>query len=86
MSIFYQTKVLAFIVRSNGKWIHCNNQVSRECWPKGAKNLYLAFYEQTPLRGTKQHKFDPETLHAKFTPLNTTAKGVHGARILKWPS
>ena len=65
------------IVRSNSKWIHCNNQVlSRECWPKGAKNLYLAFYGQTPLCGTKQHKFDPEALHAKFTPLNTTtAKG-----------
>ena len=48
------------IVRSNGKWIHCNNQVlSRECWPKGAKNLYLAFYEQSSLRGTKQQKFDP---------------------------
>ena len=60
------------IVRSNGKWIHCNNQVlSRECWPKGAKNLYLAFYEQSSLRGTKQQKFDPEGLHSK-----TTAKGT----------
>ena len=60
------------IVRSNGKWIHCNNQVlSRECWPKGAKNLYLAFYEQSSLRGTKQQKFDPKALHSK-----TTAKGT----------
>ena len=58
-------KSAGFSYRSNGKWIHCNNQVlSCECWPKGAKNLYLAFYEQSSL-------FDPEGLHSK-----TTAKGT----------
>ena len=60
------------IVRSSGKWIHCNNQIiSQECWPKGAKNLYLAFYEQTSLGGTKQRKSKPEVSHSKFTPLTT---------------
>ena len=61
------------IVHSNGKWIHCNNQVlSCECWPKGAKNLYLAFYEQKCLHATKQQKFDPEALHAKATAKGTS--------------
>ena len=82
------------IVHSNGKWIHCNNQVlSRECWPKGAKNLYLAFYEQKCLRGTKQRKFDPEELHAKATAKSTSTskrkppptgrcdKGSHSKKI-----
>ena len=60
------------IVRSSGKWIHCNNQIiSQECWPKGAKNLYLAFYEQTSLGGTKQRKSKPDVSHSKFTPLTT---------------
>ena len=60
------------IVRSNGKWIHCNNQVlSHECWPKGAKNLYLAFYEQTSLGGTKQRKYKPEKSQSKFIPPTT---------------
>ena len=57
------------IVRSSGKWIHCNNQIiSQECWPKGVKNLYLAFYEQTSLGGTNSK---PEVSHSKFTPLTT---------------
>ena len=48
--------------------VRCNNQVlSRECWPKGAKNLCLAFYEQSSLCGTKQQKFDPEALHSTST-------------------
>ena len=48
----------ASIVRVNSKWVHVNNHVlSHECWPKGAKNLYLAFYEQVSLSGTKQRKF-----------------------------
>ena len=70
------------VVRSNGKWIHCNNQVlSQECWPKGAKNLYLAFYEQTSLGSTKQRKFKPEVSHSKFTPL-TTKSMPHSKRKL----
>ena len=48
----------ASIVRVNNKWVNVNNHVlSHECWPKGAKNLYLAFYEQILLSGTKQRKF-----------------------------
>ena len=39
-------------------WVHVNNHVmSHECWLKGAKNLYLAFYEQTSSCGAKQGKF-----------------------------
>ena len=42
------------IVRTNNKWVHINNHVLyHECWPKGAKNLYLAFYEQSSLFGSK---------------------------------
>ena len=70
------------VVRSNGKWIHCNNQVlSQECWPKGAKNLYLAFYEQTSSGGSKQRKFKPEVSHSEFTPL-TTKSMPHSKRKL----
>ena len=48
----------ASIIRVNNKWVHVNNHVlSHECWPKGAKNLFLAFYEQVSLSGTKQRKF-----------------------------
>ena len=48
------------IVRSSGKWIHCINQVlSYKCWPKGAKNLYWAFYSHS-VDGAKQSKSKPE--------------------------
>ena len=40
----------ASIIRINNKWVHVNNHVLyHEFWPKGAKNLYLAFYEQVAL-------------------------------------
>ena len=56
------------IVRSSGKWIHCNNQVlSYECWPKGAKNLYLAFYSHS-VDGAKKSKSKPEASQLKFIP------------------
>ena len=36
------------IFHLNNKWVHCENQkLSVEGWPKGAKGLYLAFYEQS---------------------------------------
>ena len=36
------------IVQSNNKWEPCKNQkLSVEGWPKGAKGLYLAFYEHS---------------------------------------
>ena len=55
----------ASIVRVNNKWVHINNHVlSHECWPKIAKNLYLAFYEHISLSGTKQHKFKPTIPYA----------------------
>ena len=60
------------IVRTNNKWVHINNHVlSHDCWPKGAKNLYLAFYEHSSLFGSKQCKCKPKISHtvssAKFT-------------------
>ena len=42
------------IVSSNGKWIHCSDQTLKTaCWPKGAKDLHLLFYECCM---PKQHK------------------------------
>ena len=36
------------IVQLNNKWVHCENQkLSVEGWLKGAKGLYLAFYEHS---------------------------------------
>ena len=36
------------IVQSKNKWVHCKNQkLSLEGWPKGAKGLYLSFYEHS---------------------------------------
>ena len=60
------------IVRGNNKWVHINNHVlSYEYWPKGAKNLYLAFYEQHPLSSGKQCHIKPKVPRAlsstKFT-------------------
>ena len=67
------------IVCSSSKWIHCNNQdLSYECWPKGAKNLYLAFYSHS-VGGAKQSKSKPEASQFKFTP-HATAKHMPSSK------
>ena len=80
------------IVRSNCKWIHFNNHVlSHECWPKGAKNLYLAFYEQVSSCGVKQHKYNRKIPHTvseksrafckrKLPQTCNDGKGLHAKR------
>ena len=61
------------IVRSNNKWIHCNNDVlSHECWPKGAKNLYLAFCEHSSSCSTKQRKFESQLPQYKLKRFHAT--------------
>ena len=36
------------IISVNGKWVHCKNQsLATAPWPKGAKDLYMLFYQRT---------------------------------------
>ena len=54
------------VVLSNNKWVHCNNQtLSTQSWPKGAKNLYIAFYENTSMCNAKSRPRAPKTLVTK---------------------
>ena len=41
------------IVSTSGKWLYCNNvELSVVHWPKGARDMYMLFFEQTTTDST----------------------------------
>ena len=60
------------VISSNGKWIHCNDQTLKPaCWPKGAKDLYLVFYE---FFVPKKQKIPKNPVHMHYAPSHLSTK------------
>ena len=62
------------VISSNGKWIHCNDQILKPaCWPKGAKDLYLVFYE---FFVPKRQKIPKNPVHMHYAPSHLSTKCI----------
>ena len=76
------------IVQSGKKWVYCDNQkLSVGGWPKGAKGLYIVFYEHMSTHGTKSSSKVPHEVKTSGNKVSVKRKiaqlDVHDAACSK---